>query len=316
MGLIELATGKKTPWLDANRGKLFSIGEGLAGGEGLKYLGQGMQVDDVFRQKQAEEQRRIDAILQEGQQRNHTLDWLKSNGREDLLAAVKGGMPIADAWKEALKPSPKPAERKIIKGKDGYNYYADTKERVLPELGESAPVVDKDAFGYERDLRKDYYGTDVVKTYNKVRDAYERVRTSATAADGPGDVALIFNYMKMLDPGSVVREGEFATAENSGGVGAQVANIYNKLLSGERLPPQLREKFVKLADSLYMETAGNLGSFNNQYGGVLDNWQVSRDNVLIMPEEYEAMTFGAKAPPESSQNLTGTTRSNIGWSAE
>ena len=36
-----------------------------------------------------------------------------------------------------------PKERKIIKGRDGYNYYADTKERVLPNV--KIPVVDKTA---------------------------------------------------------------------------------------------------------------------------------------------------------------------------
>ena len=36
-----------------------------------------------------------------------------------------------------------PKERKIIRGGDGYNYYADTKERVLPNV--KIPVVDKTA---------------------------------------------------------------------------------------------------------------------------------------------------------------------------
>jgi len=39
----------------------------------------------------------------------------------------------------------------------------------------------------------------------------------------------------MLDPGSVVRESEFATAQNAAGVPDQVRNMYNKVLSGTRL---------------------------------------------------------------------------------
>ena len=36
--------------------------------------------------------------------------------------------------------------------------------------------------------------------------------------DAAGDMALIFSYMKMLDPNSTVREGEYATAQDAGSI--------------------------------------------------------------------------------------------------
>lgn len=77
----------------------------------------------------------------------------------------------------------------------------------------------------------------------KVRDAYARVEASVENPDAAGDLALIFNYMKMLDPGSTVREGEFATAEKAGGVDSTVINLYNRLRSGERLNENQRQMF-------------------------------------------------------------------------
>ena len=50
----------------------------------------------------------------------------------------------------------------------------------------------------------------------KVRDAFNRVVTSAEDPSAAGDLALIFNFMKTLDPGSVVRESEFSTAAQAG----------------------------------------------------------------------------------------------------
>jgi hypothetical protein len=36
--------------------------------------------------------------------------------------------------------------------------------------------------------------------------------------------------MKMLDPTSVVREGEFATAQNAASIPIKIVNMYNKAL--------------------------------------------------------------------------------------
>jgi hypothetical protein len=66
-----------------------------------------------------------------------------------------------------------------------------------------------------------------------------------------GDLALIFAYMKMLDPGSTVREGEFANAQNAAGVPDQIRNIYNRAMSGERLNPRQRADFTNRARNIY-----------------------------------------------------------------
>ena len=51
--------------------------------------------------------------------------------------------------------------------------------------------------------------------------------------------------MKMLDPTSVVREGEFATAQNATGVPERIRNSFNKAMSGERLGQKQRTKFIR-----------------------------------------------------------------------
>ena len=70
-------------------------------------------------------------------------------------------------------------------------------------------------FEAEQKLRKEY--ADQTKPFVDVKESYRRVQSAAD--NGPGDIALLVGYMKMLDPGSVVREGEFATAQNSGEIG-------------------------------------------------------------------------------------------------
>lgn len=101
----------------------------------------------------------------------------------------------------------------------------------------------------ESGLRKEW--TALTKDFRSVRDAFAKVRGSAENPSAAGDLALIFNYMKMLDPGSVVREGEFATAQNAAGVPERVTNIYNRLLNGERLSPAQRQDFGQSAQRVF-----------------------------------------------------------------
>ena len=82
-------------------------------------------------------------------------------------------------------------------------------------------------------------------------DANARIAASIEEPDAAGDIALIFNYMIMLDPGSTVREGEFATASQAGGVDSTVLNMYNKLVDGQRLQPEQRTMFVGRANKLF-----------------------------------------------------------------
>jgi hypothetical protein len=91
------------------------------------------------------------------------------------------------------------------------------------------------------DLRKEFQGTPVWKNTAQVAEAYRK--TQNTSETGAGDMSLIFGYMKLLDPNSTVREGEYATAANAGSVGDKLVSLYNRALSGEKLSPDVRLQF-------------------------------------------------------------------------
>jgi len=105
-------------------------------------------------------------------------------------------------------------------------------KQAYPDLGQQLPdeysdqmeslIVEempKAEFSDIKDLRKEY--NDRSKDYEKQTAAYGRLIDSAftkdgqVKLDGPSQMALIFNYMKVLDPGSTVREGEYKTAADA-----------------------------------------------------------------------------------------------------
>ena len=98
-------------------------------------------------------------------------------------------------------------------------------------------------------LRDDF--VKAAKDFVTIRDSYSRVKASAKDPSPAGDLSLLFNYMKILDPGSVVRESEFATAAASGSYGDRMQAAVERAISGKRLADNIRADFVDRASRLY-----------------------------------------------------------------
>ena len=71
--------------------------------------------------------------------------------------------------------------------------------------------------------------------------------------------------MRLLDPNSTVREGEFATAASAGSVTQKIWNMYNKLLSGERLTVDQRADFSSQANNVYQVHQDAINKTISQY---------------------------------------------------
>jgi len=130
------------------------------------------------------------------------------------------------------------------------------------------------------DLHKQAKGDDDIKGYIESRDAYQRVLASSESADSAGDVALIFNYMKLLDPGSVVREGEFKMLETSGSVLTRGYNSFQKQWNGKKLTDEQRNSIVARAEKIYKAKEGNYYEAMDFYQGMSNAAGVDFDLVM------------------------------------
>lgn len=100
------------------------------------------------------------------------------------------------------------------------------------------------------ELSKGFNADKQVKDFKEVKISYETIKTAAENPSAAGDLSLIFAYMKVLDPGSTVREGEFANAQNAAGVPDRIRNLFNNWKEGERLSTDQRAEFVAQARRL------------------------------------------------------------------
>ena len=122
--------------------------------------------------------------------------------------------------------------------------------------------------------------------------------------------------MKMLDPNSVVREGEYATAQNSGSIPQRVVNAYNNAIRGTKLDASQRANFLKQARVIYDTSSENEASV---YNGIMD---ISKDTG-VNPRIYRVPTPKRRATgtedlppgffvePPVSQSTFGSPQSSI-----
>jgi len=147
--------------------------------------------------------------------------------------------------------------------------------------------------------RKEFAALPEVKNFNTIRGQVRQIRELAKKPNAQNDIAMIFSYMKVLDPTSVVREGEFATAQNATGVPDQIRNMYNKAQNGERLNPEQRKRMTQSAGTIYAsqreiynETAGRYQNYAKQAG--LDPRQVAPRAIPTPRDVRSALPTGWK----------------------
>ena len=186
---------------------------------------------------------------------------------------------------------PKPAERKGVVVGDNLIDPVTGKEiyKGTPE--------DK-GFDKEAKLRTEFNALESVKNFAIRNSALGAIEASAQDPTAAGDISLIFAYMKMLDPNSVVREGEFATAQSAGSVPQTLWSKYNQALTGERLAPEVRNDFVDRANKLYARASEDFGTVYKTYEDIAKANNLDPTRALI---DYRFQAAAA-AIPQSAVN--------------
>lgn len=167
---------------------------------------------------------------------------------------------------------------------------------TYPKARDTAP---KDVTQTELNVGKQFEA--VVQPYVGINQAYKKVEAAANDPSAAGDLSLIFGFMKILDPASVVRETEFANAQNAAGVPDQIRNQYNKILIGERLNPNQRADFIRQARELAKSQKSVYEStVLPRYESIVATNNLNRANVLFDPFAGIDFTKPVEKPKASS----------------
>ena len=147
--------------------------------------------------------------------------------------------------------------------------------------GGMPPADNKD----EMPLRKEF--NQEMTRHTQIAPALAKIKESAKLGTGQGDIGIIYGFMRLQDPGSTVREGEYATAQNSAGVEDKVRQAYNNALSGQKLAPDVRANFVAAADRLGQTEREQARKVIERYAGLATRYGMSADAIVYDP--YDAV---------------------------
>ena len=150
-----------------------------------------------------------------------------------------------------------------------------------------APIIKKvaqskqDIFKQEQDTRKDYLTTPEVKAFNEMKSAYGQINAGLNAKSAAGDLTAATKFMKLLDPGSVVRESELYIAMDATGVLDKATNYYARLSRGEKLTPSQREDFRNIATQLYKAAENTKLNYDKQYEEIAKNNNLDPSKIIV-----------------------------------
>ncbi len=137
------------------------------------------------------------------------------------------------------------------------------------------------SFKDSMDLRKEFENTPEVKSFKDVDTSFQKMRKASAVPSAAGDLSLIFSFMKMLDPTSSVREGEFANAQNAGSIPSNVMAAYNKAKTGERLDDGKRADFMKQAENFHAAHRERFDSTAAQYASIAKKRGLDTSDVIF-----------------------------------
>ena len=124
--------------------------------------------------------------------------------------------------------------------------------------------------------------------FKSMQSAYSKVASSLVDKDGnanptyAGDVSLIYNYMKMLDPKSVVHVREGQLMQDWGGLPGELVKLYNYMAGKkQKLAPEVREDYADRARELFSASHEQYEIDHKRYRKMASDWKLDPDETII-----------------------------------
>lgn len=139
----------------------------------------------------------------------------------------------------------------------------------------------------------------LVKDYLSVQNKQDSVnKIIELGVGGPGDLSLVYEFMKALDPSSVVRESEYASAADSGNIFLGALAKFNGMMkeSGGILPENVKDSFRDIVNTKY-------DVYKKQYDNVYKEYVSKIDNITGI--QGTGNMFITNYSGESSSNNSG-----------
>lgn len=154
----------------------------------------------------------------------------------------------------------------------------------------------------------------VIKNYNEQWNRAEGIKAILSRPwSGPGDMATVFEFMKALDPTSVVRESEYATAASTGNIFAGWAARFNGYLNpqGGFLSDQVKKDFLGVLDKRVAVSKGQAKRLHTDFSRRIDNVTGQKGTGEQFLTDYSTL-YDAEGPVGDAPQKGATKKNSSG----
>lgn len=166
----------------------------------------------------------------------------------------------------------------------------------------------------EGKLRDDFNGQQAVKNYKEVVPIIQSIgRASDTPA---GDLNIIYGLGKIMDPNSVVREGELSLAIKAGSPAERLQGIWNYVAGGGRLSQEQRANLLQEAQTRFAAHQDAYNQTSAQFTDIAKRSGLDPRNIIIglegpqstprvgSAEDYARLPSGSKfIAPDGTERI-------------
>ena len=249
----------------------------------------------------------------------YLLEAMKPEATPDNIKTLRAlGLPVTlEGLRQLDKPEPSPSEARLLR-EAGVPV---TLENIMQLRRSGASNVNvkvpvdmtggQKGFENEMALGKSFKAEPIYKDYSDMQSAFSQVVSSLSAGTPIGDVAGATKIMKLLDPGSVVRESELAIAMAASGRMDRLQNYFSNMMSGEKLTPTQRDDFKALANELYAAAGDAYNKKRKEYEQFGDAYGFKNLNTALGAPATIPSVMRTR-PGASSGGGGGATRPSLG----
>ena len=199
----------------------------------------------------------------ENKARNKTVEYLRKAGRGDLADMVDQGLIGGREAAGVLLQKPEAQAGVAVGGR----LVNPVTGEVIYEDAQQEGTLSKDQLSGLNSLRDDLRTE--LKPFEIVKSGYNNITTFYNNPSATSDYALAVAFAKILDPGSVAREGEVAAVQNAGARIPALGQALKNAVDGKgQLTQQVRQQIAELATKVYTERQGEAQKTIGGYGEI------------------------------------------------
>jgi hypothetical protein len=229
---------------------------------------------------------------------NRTIEWLRTqpNGERYAQMAEALGPNAALQAYQAERAAQAAASRGEIKEVDG-RLVRVMQDGTVQEIyspyasGGASQEQITQAGALRDDLNKE------LGDFNIVRSGYDNIMTFYNNPNSVTDYALAVAFAKVLDPGSVAREGEVAAVQNAGARVPAFAKALENALTGEgALTQEVRQQIAQATSDIYSQKATSAQQTISKYQAASNQFNIPWELVYMGGEIAPAQQIAPVQP--------------------